>query len=194
MSRWGCAANDFIGLFSAQFITGTLAPVIPTIGDLAHLAGTVTTLADLIHRTAQMTLTVLSIMLWAQVFVRIIVLNYYILMAPLSFSCWALPGGIGQKVVALWFKGFFSVLFVQVLQLFIITTLPLILPALPQISSDSAGLMQSFLVEFPPILALFATLTAPTLIGASAEKVFGTASLMAGEAIIVIGTAASQAI
>ncbi len=194
MSRWGCAANDFIGLFSQQFITGTVAPVIPIIGDLAHLAGNVTSLPDLIHRIAEMIMTVLSILLWAQVFVRIIVLNYYILMAPLSFSCWALPGGVGQKVVALWFKGFFSVLFVQALQLFIITTLPLILPTLPQISSDSVGLMQGFLVEFPPILALFATLMAPTLIGVSAEKVFGTASSMAGQTITVIGTAASQAV
>jgi len=193
MSRWGCATNDFVGLFAPQFITGTLAPVIPLIGDLAHLAGTATTLSDLIRRTGSMILTVLSILLWVQVFVRIIVINYYTLTAPLSFSCWAMPGGVGQKVVALWFKGFFSVLFVQVLQLFILTTLPLILPALPQIPSDSVGLMQGFLVEFPPILTLCVALMAPTLIGASASKILGMAGSMAGQTIIVLGTAASKA-
>ena len=104
-----------------------------------------------------------------------------------------MPGGVGQKVVALWFKGFFSVLFVQVLQLFILTTLPLILPALPQISSDSVGLMQGFLVEIPPILTLCVALMAPTLIGASASKILGMAGSMAGQTMIVLGTAASKA-
>jgi hypothetical protein len=192
MSRWGCATNDFVGLFAPQFIIGTLATVMPLIGDFAHLAGTATTLSDLIRRTGSMILTVLSILLWVQVFVRIIVINYYTLTAPLSFSCWAMPGGVGQKVVTLWFKGFFSVLFVQVLQLFILTTLPLILPALPQIPSDSVGIMQGFLVEIPPILTLCVALMAPTLIGASASKILGTAGSMAGQTIIVLGTAASK--
>ena len=192
MSRWGCAANDFVGLFSPQFISDTLAHVIPIIGGITHFAGTVTTLPDLIHRIGEMVQTVLSILLWAQVFVRIILINYYILTAPLSFSCWVLPGGAGQRIVGIWFRGFFSVLFVQVLQLFILTTLPLILPVLPQISSDSVGILQGFLVEFPPILTLFVTLMAPKLIGVSAGKVLGTAGSMAGQTIVVLGTAASQ--
>jgi hypothetical protein len=192
MSRWGCATNDFIGIFSPQFISGTLAPVIPIIGNFTHLAGTVTTLPDLIHRIGELVRTVMSILLWIQVFIRIILINYYILMAPLSFSCWVLPGGAGQRIVGTWFRGFFVVLFVQILQLFILTTLPLILPALPQIPSDSVGILQGFLVEFPPILTLFATLMAPTLIGVSAGKVLGTASSMAGQTIVVLGTAASQ--
>ncbi len=194
MSRWGCAANDFIGLFSPQFMTGTLASVVPIFGDFTHLAGTATSLSDMTQRIGQMVMMVLSILLWVQVFVRIIILNYYILTAPLSFGCWALPGGTGQRVVGIWFKGFFSVLFVQALQLFILTTLPLILPALPQIPADNVGLIQSFLLEFPPILALSVTLMAPTLIGASATKVLGTAGSMAGQTIIVIGNAASQVV
>jgi hypothetical protein len=47
-------------------------------------------------------------------------------------------------------------------------------------------------VEFPPILTLFVTLMAPTLIGVSAGKVLGTAGSMAGQTIVVLGTAASQ--
>lgn len=194
ISRWGCAANDFVGIFAPRFILNTIAPVIPITGNFVHLAGKTTTLPDLIHRVGEMILTMLSILLWAQVFIRIILINYYILMAPLSFSCWVLPGGTGQRVVALWFKGFLSVLFVQVLQIFILTTLPLILPTLPQISSDSVGIIQSFLVEIPPILTLSVALMAPPLMGASAGKVLGTAGSMAGQTIVVFGTAASQGI
>lgn len=194
MSRWGCAANDLVGIFSQQFISNTISPVIPAAGAFTHLAGTVTTLPDLIHRVGEIIRTLLSIMLWVQVFVRIILINYYILTAPLSFSCWVLPGGAGQRIVGLWFRGFASVLFVQALQLFILTTLPLILPALPQIPSDSVGIMQGFLVEFPPILTLSVTLMAPTLIGVSASKVLGRAGSMAGQTMAVIGTAASQVV
>ena len=193
MSRWGCAANDFIGIFSTQFITNGIASVIPLMGDFTHLAGVSTNLTDLTSRIGEMAIAVLSTLLWAQVFGRIIALNYYILTAPLSFGCWAMPGGIGQRVVGLWFKGFFSVLFSQVLQIFILTTLPLILPTLPQIPASSVGIMQGFLVEFPPILTLCITLMAPSLIGASASKVLGTAGSMAGQTLVVLGTAASQA-
>jgi hypothetical protein len=52
--------------------------------------------------------------------------------------------------------------------------------------------MQGFLVEFPPILTLCVTVIAPTLIGASASKVLGTAGSVAGQTIIVLGSAASQ--
>jgi hypothetical protein len=193
MSRWGCAANDFIGIFSPNFVTSSIASVIPLMGDFAYLAGRSTNITDLTSRVGEMTMAVLSILLWVQVFGRIIALNYYILTAPLSFSCWAMPGGIGQRVVGLWFKGFFCVLFVQVLQLFILTTLPLILPTLPQIPADSVGILQGFLVEIPPILTLCVTVMAPTLIGASASKVLGMAGSMAGQTLVVLGTAASQA-
>ena len=135
---------------------------------------------------------VLSVVLFIQVFVRIFLLNYYILMSPLAFGCWALPGKVGQRVLRLWCKGFFSILFIQVLQLFILTTLPLILPTLPQIPSDSVGLIQSFMLEFPPILTVSVALMAPRLIGASAGKAFGTAGSMAGGVMVAVGSATFQ--
>jgi len=144
------------------------------------------------HRIGQLILTVLSMVLWVQVFVRIFLLNYYILMGPLAFGCWALPGGVGQRVVRLWCKGFFSVLFIQVLQIFLLTTLPLLLPTLPQIPTDSMGLIQGFLLEFPPILTLSIALMAPRLLGTSAAKAFGTAGSMAGGMAMAVGSAASQ--
>jgi hypothetical protein len=192
LSRWGCAVNDIIGIFSVPFVANTLGSVIPLLKGFTHLAETVTSMADLMHRMGEMILMVLSAVLWVQVFVRIFLLNYYILVAPLAFGCWALPGGVGQKVVRLWCKGFFSVLFVQVLQIFLLTTLPLLLPTLPQIPADSVGLIQGFLLEFPPILTLGTALIAPRLLGTSAAKAFGTAGSMAGGVIVAVSTAASQ--
>jgi hypothetical protein len=84
------------------------------------------------------------------------------------------------------------VLFVQVVQLFILTTLPLLLPALPQIPSNNADFMQGFLVEFPPILTLGVTLMAPRLVGVSMDKALNNAGLMAGGAVAAVGTAASR--
>jgi hypothetical protein len=95
-------------------------------------------------------------------------------------------------VVRLWGKGFFAVLFVQVLQVFLLTTLPLLLPAMPQIPTNNVGLIQGFLLEFPPILTLGVALMAPRLLGASAGKAFGTAGSLAGGVIVAVTASASQ--
>jgi hypothetical protein len=126
-----------------------------------------------------------------QVFLRIILLNYYLLTAPLAFGCWALPGGIGQNVVRLWCKGFFTVLFMQVVQLFMISTLPLLMPSMPQISNDGLGIMQSLLLQFPLILSLSIALLVPRILGASAARAFGIAGSMAGGVVVAVGSAAS---
>jgi hypothetical protein len=193
MSRWGCAANDFIGVVSQSFLTKTLGSIIPLMGGLAPLAGRVTNIPNLIQRCGELVLAILSFLLWIQVFVRIVLLNYYILMTPLAFGCWALPGGVGQRVVRLWFKGFFTVLFVQVFQLFILTTLPLLLPPMPQVFADRLGIMQSMLLQFPLILTLCVMLLTPQVLGISVGKALGTAGSMAGRTIVAIGMATSQA-
>jgi len=194
MSRWGCAVNDFIGIFSIPFVANTLGSIIPLLKGFTHLAAMVTSMADLMHRIGQMILMILSVVLWVQAFVRIVLLNYYILMGPLAFGCWALPGGVGRRVVRLWCKGFFSILFMQVLQLFLLTTVPLLLPNLPQIPlpTDNIGLIQGFLLELPPILTLWVALMAPRLLGTSAGHALGTAGSMAGGVAVAVGTATSQ--
>jgi hypothetical protein len=192
MSRWGCAVNDFIGVVSQSFLTNTIGSIIPLFGGLAPLAGRVTNMPDLIQRCSELALAILSFLLWAQVFIRIILLNYYTLMTPLAFGCWALPGGVGQRVVLLWFKGFFTVLFVQAFQLFVLTTLPLILPPMPNIYADKLGIMQSMLLQFPLFLTLGVMLLAPWVLGASVGKALGTAGSMAGTTIAAVSMAASR--
>jgi hypothetical protein len=192
ISRWGCAINEFFGIFSVPFVNNTLGSIIPLMSGFTHLAGKALTMADVIHRISAMVVMALSVVLWIQAFVRIFLLNYYILTGPLAFGCWGLPGKVGQRVLRLWFKGFISVLFVQVFQLFILTMLPLILPSLPQIPTDSVGFIQSFMLEFPPILTLFVMLMAPRLLGASSAKAFGTAGSMAGGIMVAVGSATFQ--
>lgn len=196
MSRWGCAVNDFIGIFSIPFVFNTLGSIIPLLRGFTHLAAMVANVADLMRRIGQMILMILSVILWVQAFVRIVLLNYYILMGPLAFGCWALPGGVGRRVVRLWCKGFFSILFMQVLQLFLLTTVPLLLPTLPQIPlpTDSIGVIQGFLLEMPPILTLWVALMAPRLLGTSAGQALGTAGSMAGGVAVAVSTTASSQI
>jgi hypothetical protein len=192
MSRWGCAVNDAIGIVSVPFVTNTTGSIIPLMGGLAHLAGQVTSMSDMIHRAGELISAFLSLLLWVQVFVRIVLLNYYLLMAPLAFGCWALPGGVGQRVVTLWCKGFFTVLFIQVVQLFILTTLPLLLPSLPQIGGDNLGIIQNVLSQFPLVMTLSVTLLVPGVLGASAGKAFGTAGSIAGGVVIAVGSVATH--
>jgi len=192
MTRWGCTVNSFMGIFSGSFMKDTLASVMPLFGHFRHLAGTVKTPHGLIQQFGQMIQTLLSILLWVQVFLRIIFLNYYILTAPLAFGCWALPGGVGQRVVRLWCKGFLTVLFIQAVQLFLLTILPLLLPTLPVLPFDSMGIWQALLLEFPPILTLSLTLMVPQMLGASMDRALGTAGAVAGGVSVSIGTAASR--
>jgi hypothetical protein len=113
-------------------------------------------------------------------------------MTPVAFGCWALPGGVGQRVVLLWFKGFFTVLFVQVFQLFILTTLPLLLPSIPQVPADGLGIMTAALLQFPLLLTLYAVLVTPRVLGASVGKALGTAGSMAGTTIVAASIVASR--
>ena len=98
--------------------------------------------------------------------------------------------GVGQNVVRLWGKGFLSVLFVQAVQLFILTTLPLLLPPLPQsfVANGGEHILQTLLLQVPPILTLCVTLMAPTIVGASISKALGAASSVTRGVVVAVGT------
>src|SRR5271170_6715548 len=113
-----------------------------------------------------------------------ILVNYYVLMGPVALACWALPGGSGQKVVVQWFKGFCSLLFVQGIQLFILTTLPLIVPSFPNLPSDKFGLVNIFFAQLPRIVVLLAVVQAPKMVGTGASKAMAQAGTVAGGAVV----------
>jgi len=192
MSRWGCAVNDFIGVFGSKFFTDQIASWLPVIGNLAPLTTQVTNGAQLASRLTEFARLVLSVVLWLQAVIRIGILNCYILTCPLAFACWSLPGGLGRQVLRQWTRGFLGVLCIQVVQLFLITTLPLILPSFPAIVGDHQGLMQILLTQSPPLLVLWLTVRVPNFVGISATRAIGMTGMMAGGIVSAVGEAASQ--
>jgi hypothetical protein len=134
---------------------------------------------------------VLSVVLWLQAVIRVGILNCYILTCPLAFACWALPGGLGRQVLRQWMRGFLGVLFIQVVQLFLITTLPLILPSFPALAGDNLGIMHVLLTQLPPLLVLWLTVRVPTFVGISVGRAVGMTGVMAGGIVGTFGEAAS---
>ncbi|HEY4032952.1 MAG TPA: MFS transporter, partial [Ktedonobacteraceae bacterium] len=190
MSRWGCAVNDFIGILGNQFFSHQVTTWLPVIGNLAPLATQVTNGAQLASRLTEFARMALSVVLWLQAVIRIGLLNCYILTCPLALACWALPGELGQQVVRQWTKGFLAVLFIQVGQLFLITTLPLILPSFPAVAGDN-GIIQVLLTQIPPLLVLWLTVSIPKFVGIGAARAIGMTGVMAGGIVGTVGAAAS---
>jgi len=192
MSRWGCAVNDVIGILGSTFFTDQITSWFPVIGNLAPLTAQVTDGAQLASRLTEFARLGLSIVLWLQAVIRIGILNCYILTCPLAFACWSLPGGLGRHVLRQWTRGFFGVLLIQVGQLFLITTLPLLLPSFPALAGDHLGIMQVLLTQLPPLLVLWLTVMVPNFVGISATRAIGMTGLMAGGIVGAVGEAASR--
>jgi hypothetical protein len=192
LSRWGCQANLFIGILESKFVTDILGAAVPFVGGLIKLAGTIVDAIEVVHMLGGFVLGIMSISLCAQVLFRIILLNYYILISPVVFACWALPAGVGQGVVSQWFKGFFSLLFVQTFQIFVAVTLPLILPPLPQVPWDGTGILKMFILQLPPIIVLVAVNKVPRIMGTKATAAVGQAGSVASGAVTALAAAAWQ--
>lgn len=189
ISRWGCIANDFVALIANKFWTD-MSGYIPFVGGLAKFTANIFNAIDVAHHLGEFAVLILSITLCTQVFVRIILLNYYVLTAPLAFACWGLPAGVGQMVVRSWAKGIFSLLLVQTVQLFVLATFPLILPPFPSLPTDQFGLINTIIAALPRMLVLSATIQVPKFMGTQATKAIAQAGTVAGGAITAAGTMA----
>src|SRR5258708_39933679 len=123
---------------------------------LLGLAGRVTEIGELIKDLGELSLLILSVTIWGQAIARIVLINYYIIMAPVAFACWGLPGNLGIQTVKAWFKGLLQLLFMQSLQIFILTTMPSLLPDFGKMQFPQGGLpgqvLQKFLVQLPPLI------------------------------------------
>lgn len=192
ISRWGCQANRFVGVLEGKFLSDVLGSAVPFVGGLIKLAGTIVDAVEVVKMLGDLILCVMSISLCAQVLFRIILLNYYILISPVAFACWALPAGVGQGVVNQWFKGFFSLLFVQTFQIFVVVTLPLILPALPDMPWDGTNILKTIILQLPPIIVLVAVNKVPRLMGTKATAAMGQAGSVASGAVVALAATAWQ--
>jgi hypothetical protein len=190
MSRWGCAVNDFIGILDTKFLKDQVASWFPVIGNLAPLTATVTNGNELVSRMIEFARMALSVVLWLQAVLRIGLLNCYILTCPLAIACWSFPGGLGQQVIRQWTRGFLAVLFIQVVQLFLITMLPLVLPTFPAVAGDN-GIMQVLLTQVPPLLVLWMAVLVPHFVGINAARAIGMTGMVAGGIVGAVGAATS---
>jgi hypothetical protein len=189
VSRWGCVMNTFMEVLLQKAVTDMLA-FIPFVGGLLKLAKGIYDAIQALKDIGDFIALVLSINFAVQVFMRVALVNYYILTAPVAFGCWGLPGGFGQRVVGQWFKGFCSILFTQGVQLFVLTTLPLLLPDLPQLPTDSFGVLTIVLNQLPRIIVLMAVIKVPTMMGTQATKAIAQAGAVSSGAVTALGAAA----
>ncbi|HEY4033683.1 MAG TPA: hypothetical protein VGL94_06965 [Ktedonobacteraceae bacterium] len=191
VSRWGCVMNTFMEILLQKVVTDMLA-FVPFVGGLLKLAKGIHDAVQALKDLGEFLTLVLSINFAVQVFVRVVLVNYYILTAPVAFGCWGLPGGFGQKVVGQWFKGFCSILLTQGVQLFVLTTLPLLLPDLPQLPTDSFGIFTIILKQLPRVIVLMAVIKVPTMMGTRATKAIAQAGAVSSGAVTALGAAAYQ--
>jgi hypothetical protein len=189
ISRWGCVANKFMEILLQKIITQFLA-FIPFVGGVLKLAKGIHDAVQALKDVGEFIALILSINFAVQVFVRVALVNYYILTAPVAFGCWGLPGGFGQRVVGQWFKGFCSLLFTQGIQLFVLTTLPLLLPDLPQLPTDSFGILNIVMRQLPRVIILLAVIKVPNMMGTRATKAIAQAGAVGSGAVAALGAAA----
>jgi len=187
MSLWGCVLDDFLGLMASR-VANIIGSGIPIIGGIFGLTGRITEIIQLINEIGEFLLLIMSVTLWGQAIARIILINYYIIMAPVAFACWGLPGPLGNQVIRAWFKGFLQLLFMQTVQIFILATMPTLLPDFGQMTFPSGGIpgdvLQPLLAQLPRMIAGFAAIGAPkVLMGMGPMRTVAQAGAMAGKVV-----------
>ncbi len=120
-------------------------------------------------------------------------------MAPVAFACAGLPGQLGNQTVKAWFKGFLQLLFMQTLQIFILTTMPTLLPDFGKMAFPQGGLpgpvLQKFLVQLPPLIVTMTAASAPkVMMGLGPMNTVAKAGAIAGKAVAAAGAATASMI
>ncbi len=193
MNLRGCVLDGFIGLMASR-VANMIGSGIYVIGGILGLTGRIREIGELIKDPGEFGLLVLSVTIWGQAIARIVLINYYVIMAPVAFACMGLPGQLGNQTVKAWFKGFFQLLFMQTVQIFILTTMPSLLPDFGKMQFPQGGLpgpvLQSFLVQLPPLIVTFSAVGAPkVLMGMGPMKTVAQAGAIAGKAVTAAGVA-----
>jgi hypothetical protein len=136
---------------------------------------------------------IIALMLVGQMIIRLFLLNFYIILAPLGIGAWAMPGRSGQALTRLWLQGFFATLFSQFLQvvgLIVIRLLTgVITSGIYAGFHDSAINGDATLLWIIQIAQFWFLLRIPTLIGATSTNMiisFGqTMSQLAQTAVML---------
>src|SRR2546429_2583979 len=174
----------------ATRVANMIGSGIRPLGGILGITGRITEIGELIKCAGEFGLLILSVTLWGQAIARVILINYYIVMAPLAFACWGLPGNLGNQTIKAWFKGLMQLLFMQTVQILILTTLPTFLPDFGKMKFPQGGydVLQSLLVQVPPIIAAAGAVGAPkVLMGMGPMVTVAQAGGLAGKAVAAAG-------
>jgi hypothetical protein len=135
----------------------------------------------LIENLPNYILTLLSVILTIQLILRLVLLNFHIIMSPLVIICGALPGQIGPNAARHWAQGFLALLAVQILQLLVLL-LGSSLINLPTalMTSGWAGTLFTELLRF---VVMLITLNMPRLFNVSATTMIANVSSSIGGAM-----------
>ncbi len=188
MALWGCVLDDFIGLMTTR-MANIIGSSIPGIGGVLGIAGRINEIGQLINDIGEFVLLVLSVTLWGQAIARVFLLDYYIILAPVAFACWGLPGRVGVQTTRAWFKGFLQLLFMQTVQIFILTTVPAFLPDFGLMQFPHGGdlinpPLQRLFAQLPPIIVAMAATGAPkVMMGMGPMNTVAKAGALAGKAV-----------
>ncbi len=99
-----------------------------------------------------------------------------------------------------WFKGFLQLLFMQTVQLFILTTVPILMPDFGKMQFPTGGNLingplQTFFVQLPPVITTLAAVGAPkVMMGMGPMKTVAQAGALAGKAVAAAMFAANSMI
>jgi hypothetical protein len=85
-------------------------------------------------------------------------------------------------------------LFTQTIQLFVLATLPLILPTFPGFPKDQFGIINTILAAVPRLIVLVATVQIPKYMGTQATRAVAQAGTVVGGAVAAAGAAAMNAV
>lgn len=189
-AKWGCYSKQFFGsIFDLSVYSTENAAKQITTADYAR--ETATSTLTLIENLSNFVLTLLSVVLAIQLIVRLALLNFHVILSPLAILCEALPEKIGSKVMQHWLRGFFSLLFVQLLQLVIMAIGSNLIPqaVIGTQANDWGTLLFGKLI---PIAIMLVILNVPRLFNNSTTTLLSTVSssfsgAMTGIALIIRG-------
>lgn len=189
-SNWQCYTQQFFGTLFNMNVDSTNNAAGGNGDTTKYTSNMDTATLTLIENLPHYILTLLSILLAVQLAVRLALLNLHIVLSPLTILCSALPGQIGPSAATHWVKGFVSLLFVQALQLMVLTLGSHLIP----IPTNSTGVdwATTLFTNILPVAVMIMTLNIPRLFNVPATTLLSTVSssiggTMNGIALIIRG-------
>ncbi|GHO50420.1 hypothetical protein KSX_85830 [Ktedonospora formicarum] len=184
--------GDLIRYSCQHDATGEDFQLVPDDLDFTNLFKNIQDLTD----GLPMVVKVLSLMLLAQMIVRLFFINLYIVTAPIGIACWALPGRVGQPVTRLWLQGFLSTVLVQFIMVVALIVIQVLLGNVLAFvggnpNNPIGGLDDGTLKDIMRVACLWFIIRIPSLFGSAPMSTMAAAGEMMGQAVGT--TVASQA-